>query len=159
MTDRIIGKNGLPVCKRYTGPVEYNYRDFDLRDFFGKKLTGLKKRNAYHQFFFVGLFHEKHTIGLGLVDLSYIRNIFIFLHDSETGTYYEFNKKILSGKPWRFDRNPDSFRFDYSSRGISISVCRDSNNKSHDIDAAIPRKAFALSIKSEYLLRKNLPVS
>ena len=45
-------------------PIEWNYDEFKLLDFFNKEIKGFKKKFAYHQFNYVGITAGKYIVGL-----------------------------------------------------------------------------------------------
>ncbi len=92
---KIIGKDNRVNYGCIDEPIEWNYTDFKLLDFFNKEIKGFKKKFAYHQFNYVGITAGQYILGFATVDLGYLYNVFAFIYSKEQGTFFEFNEKCL----------------------------------------------------------------
>ena len=140
-------------------PIEWNYQEFKLLDFFNKEIKGFKKKFAYHQFNYVGITAGEYIVGFATVDLGYLKNVFAFIYNKEQGIILETDDKCLGcSKKMDFPRNPDNYVTTFNSGKTSVRV-----EKSHDkgklkIDCSFKDRlkfkgSFEFAIKSHQPLR------
>lgn len=114
---KIIGDENRVNYGCIDQPVDFNYQDFKLKDFFGKEITGLKKKFAFHKFNYIGIIADDFLIGIATVSLGYAYNVFAYLYDYKEGKVYEFDKKgIRDGKGLVFPANPDEYEIEMKTR-------------------------------------------
>ncbi|MBU2513437.1 DUF2804 domain-containing protein [bacterium] len=125
---KLIGKNNRVNYGCIDEPIEWNYEDFKLLDFFNKEIKGFKKKWAYHQFNYVGITAGDYIVGFATVDLGYLCNVFAFIYSKEKGIILESDDKCLGfSKKMNFPRNPDNYLTSFKSGKTSVSV-----EKSHE---------------------------
>ena len=89
---RLVDKNGNVTLGVFTRPVDMiNVEDYVYIDEMDRVVTGRKKRWKVHRFNYFGILGERWTIGLAVVDLSYLGNAFLYLYDRQEGRIHEFN--------------------------------------------------------------------
>lgn len=125
---KIIGENNKVNYGCIDEPIEWNYEEFKLLDFFNKEITGFKKNFAYHQFNYIGITAGKYIVGFATVDLGYLKNVFGFIYAKDQGVILESDDKCLGfSKKMNFPRNPDNYLTTFKSGKTSVQV-----EKSHD---------------------------
>jgi len=125
---KIIGSNNKVNYGCIDEPIEWNYEDFKLLNFFNKEIKGFKKKFAYHQFNYVGITAGEYIVGFATVDLGYLHNVFGFIYKSGQGILFESDDKTLGfSKKMSFPRNPDNYLTTFKSGKTSLRV-----QKSHD---------------------------
>lgn len=125
---KIIGNNNKVNYGCIDEPIEWNYKEFKLLDFFNKEIKGFKKKFAYHQFNYIGITAGKYIVGFATVDLGYLKNVFGFIYSKDEGIILESDDKCLGfSKKMKFPRNPDNYFTIFKSGKTSVRV-----EKSHD---------------------------
>ncbi|MCP4135917.1 MAG: DUF2804 domain-containing protein [bacterium] len=145
---KIIGDNNKVNYGVIDEPVDFNYKDFKLLNFFGKEIKGLKKKYTFHMFNYLGIIADDFLIGLACVDLGYMYNVFCYLYNYKEGLLYEFDTKGRGGsKVLRFPANPDEYRL-HLEKGKNHLVI----NKSHETGHLEVEASFedTLSLKGEF---------
>ncbi|PIE97537.1 MAG: hypothetical protein CR988_07360 [Treponema sp.] len=137
--------------------IDWNYKDFKLYNLFGKEIKGLKKKFKYHQFNYIGFSSSDFVIGIGIVDLSYAKNIFTFYYDLKKNQKYYFNRRfMLPTKKLQFDRNPDDYIINFKDSKSECSIIKSHNKKEFSINANFESKLiikayFSYSLDDEPL--------
>jgi hypothetical protein len=156
---KLIGKNNRVNYGCIDEPIEWNYEEFKLLDFFNQEIKGFKKKFAYHQFNYVGITAGEYILGFATVDLGYLYNVFAFIYSKDDGIIMESDDKCLGmSKKMSFPRNPDNYLTTFKSGKTSVRV-----EKSHDrgiltLDCNFKDKlkfkgSFPFSIESHQPLR------
>jgi hypothetical protein len=153
---RLIGGNNRVNYGCIDEPIDFNYRDFRLLDFFDREILGLRKKFALHSFNYIGLSTGKYLIGIAAVQLNFGANIFSYLFDYQKGKLYEFNANMLPGK-LKFPLNPDEHEIGYSGKKADLKI-----SKSH----AVGTLEFAADFENilqvgglfDFSLKKNHPL-
>jgi len=68
---KLIGNNNKVNYGCIDEPIEWNYEEFKLLDFFNKEVKGFKKNFAYHQFNYIGITAGEYIVGFATVDLIF----------------------------------------------------------------------------------------
>jgi hypothetical protein len=131
---RLIGENGRVAYGCLDGPVEFNPEAFPLRDFFGRRLGGLRRRMALGAFTYVGILGDGFLVGLAAVKLGYACNVFGFFFDYRTRTMWERGVKDL---PWRltFPLDPDESSIEYEGRGCRLDLVKSHAREVLEVEA------------------------
>ena len=136
--------------------IDYNYQDFKLNDFFNNKMNSIKKKLAYHQFNYIGFICDDNVIGLAIVDLGYIRNIFCFIYNYEDGLILDFSKNFINKKNIIFPRNPDEHNINFKlNKTDYIKIKKSHISKKISIDCNI--KKLQINMDAKYSL-ENKPL-
>ena len=122
---KLIGENNKVNYGSVDELLDFNYMDFKLLDFFDKEIKGFKKKFAFHTFNYIGIISENYLIGVAVVNLGYLANIFAFIYDYKKGKIYECITNQLPSKI-DFPLNPDEYEIKFSGKNISLKI-----NKSH----------------------------
>jgi len=89
---RLINSAGQPEFGLFADGVrEINYLDYDLRSPMDRKLGGLAKRFKFNQFQFVALVSPELIVGIAIVDLKLLSNVFVYLYSTQGGEFDEFS--------------------------------------------------------------------
>ncbi|MDC7239827.1 MAG: DUF2804 domain-containing protein [Spirochaetales bacterium] len=127
---KLIGKDNRVNYGCIDELIEWNYRDFILRDFFEKEIRGLRKRRAYHQFNYIGISTGDYIAGFALVDLGLLHNAFSFLSRKGEGIIFQSNEKCLPfQKKLSFPRNPDRYRAAFRSSKSAVTIEKDHSRR------------------------------
>jgi len=120
---KLIGSNNKVNYGCIDEPIEWNFEEFKLLDFFNKEVKGLKKKFAYHQFNYVGITAGEYIVGFATVDLGYLKNVFAFLYSQDQGIILETDDKCLGfSKKMDFPRNPDNYITTFKAGKTSVRV-------------------------------------
>ncbi len=146
---QLIGKNNKVNYGCIDESIEWNYKDFVLRDFFNKEIKGLKKKLAYHQFNYIGITAGDYIVGFAIVDLGAIKNVFGFLYKMGEGIILESDDKCLgSSKKMDFPRNPDSYTATFQGGKTSLLIDKDHKKGILTIDCSFKNR---LKVKGSFL--------
>ncbi|QGU00404.1 hypothetical protein SYNTR_1810 [Candidatus Syntrophocurvum alkaliphilum] len=122
----IINENGRAnygIIDKY--PIDFNYQDYRLLDFFDREIEGFKKKWKFHKLNYLGLISDKYILGLAMTDLSYCYNCFVYLYDFKEGLLFDHKVYGMFKKQKQFDfpANPDKHSIAYSKgkNGIDIN--------------------------------------
>lgn len=74
---KVIGAENKVNYGVFDGPVEFNYKEFQLLDFFGKGISGFRKRFAFKKFNYIGIITDEFLIGFAVVSLVMYLLIYI----------------------------------------------------------------------------------
>jgi len=156
---KLIGENNKVNYGCIDEPIEWNYHDFILRDFFDREIKGLKKKMAYHQFNYIGITAGDYIAGFAVVDLGFIKNVFGFIYKKGEGILLESDDKCLgSSRKMSFPRNPDKHVTTFSSRQTRVRIEKDHEAGLLEIDCLFKGRlaikgSFPFSINSHQPLR------
>ena len=156
---KIIGKDNRVNYGCIDEPIEWNYTEFKLLDFFNKEIKGFKKKFAYHQFNYVGITAGQYILGFATVDLGYLYNVFAFIYSKEQGILFEFDEKCLGlSKKMDFPRNPDNYLTTFESGKTFVRVEKSHEKGFLNIDCNFKDRlkfkgSFLFSIESHQPLR------
>ncbi len=128
--------------------IDYNYQDFELNNFFNKKISLLKKKLVYHQFNYIGFISDDNVIGLAVVDLGYIRNIFCFIYNHQDGLILDYSKNFTGKKNIIFPRNPDEHEINCKlNKTDYIKIKKSHTSKQFSIDCNIKKLQIKMDAK------------
>jgi len=156
---KLIGANNKVNYGCIDEPIEWNYEEFKLLDFFNKEVKGFKKKFAYHQFNYVGITAGDYIVGFATVDLGYLKNVFAFLYSQDQGIILETDDKCLGfSKKMDFPRNPDNFLTTFKAGKTAVRVEKSHTAGSLKIDCSFKDRlkvtgTFDFSIASHQPLR------
>lgn len=107
---KIIGENNKVNYGSIDEPVDFNYKEFKLLNFFGKEIKGFRKKFAFHKFNYVGIIADDYLVGFAAVSLGYMHNVFAYLFRYNEGLVYEFNTMGPGDEnKMYFPANPDNY--------------------------------------------------
>lgn len=145
---KLIGDNNKVNYGCIDEPIEWNYEDFELRDFFNKEIKGLKKKMAYHQFNYIGITAGEYIAGFAVVDLGLIKNVFGFIYRKGEGILLESDDKCLgSSKQMDFPRNPDNHITEFRASKTRIRIEKSHESGMLSIDCVFKNR---LKIKGDF---------
>ncbi|MDV6236054.1 DUF2804 domain-containing protein [Leptospira ellisii] len=158
--EKIIGSENKVNYGVFDGPIEFNYKDFQLLDFFGKEIRGLKKRFAFKRFNYIGIVTDQFLVGFAAVSLGYVYNVFAYLYHYKDGILYEFDTKGLdSGTALKFPANPDEYSVRFSKGASFLSVDKSHKEDKLNVDAFLGKKLrFRFNAKYGYATHSPLRV-
>jgi hypothetical protein len=124
---KIIDKNGnLLVGKIENQEIDFNYKDYKLLNFFDKEVKGLKKRFKFHHFNYYAVLSDKYVFAFAIIDLGYVKSIFLYLYDYKGNFLFKTDKKMMgSSKKMNFPINPDKHEIKYKDKKLSLNVNKD----------------------------------
>ncbi|MBB6482478.1 DUF2804 family protein [Spirochaeta isovalerica] len=155
---QLIGENNKVNYGCIDEPIEWNYRDFVLRDFFNREIKGLRKKRAYHQFNYIGISAGKYIAGFAIVDLGAVKNVFGFLYEMGSGIILESDDKCPGfSRKMDFPRNPDSYKARYESRSTSLLIDKDKDEGVLTIDCHF-KKRLKIKGRFPYSMEKHRPL-
>ncbi|RHX93239.1 DUF2804 domain-containing protein [Leptospira stimsonii] len=155
---KIIGSENKVNYGVFDGPVEFNYKEFQLLDFFGKEISGLKKRFAFKRFNYIGIITEEFLIGFAAVSLGYVYNVFAYLYHYKDGILYEFDTKGLDlGSSLLFPANPDEYKIQFK-KGASFLSIEKSHSKGKLLVDAFLGKKLRFKFSADYGLKTHSPL-
>jgi len=152
---KIINEDGSVL----TGLIEnqkisFNYKDYKLLNFFDKEVKGLKKRLKFHHFNYYALLSKKYVLAFAVVDLAYVKSMFIYLYDYKGRFLLKKDIKILPlSKKLEFPPSPDKYKIKYKSKKDKLSVKKDFHDNTMSIK--IEMKDLKLKLKAKYGSNNN----
>ncbi|TGL96604.1 DUF2804 domain-containing protein [Leptospira barantonii] len=155
---KIIGSENKVNYGVFDGPVEFNYKEFQLLDFFGKEIRGLKKRFAFKRFNYIGIITEEFLIGFAAVSLGYVYNVFAYLYHYKDGILYEFDTKGLDiGSGLRFPANPDEYKIEFKKGSSFLNVDKSHSKGKLQVDAFLGKK-LRFRFNTDFALKSHSPL-
>jgi len=148
---KLIDKNGNVIYGSFDEPIQFNHEDFKLRNFFGKEVTGLRKKIAFNTFNYIAVTTDEFIAGFATVNLGYANNIFGYIHRYDTGEFFETNRILLPSKI-SFPGNPDMHDIEYKGRGADYHVRKSHKDGTLDIACLFGDK-LAINGRFAYSLR------
>lgn len=122
---KTIGENNKVLYGSIDEPLDWNYKDFKLLNFFNKEIKGLRKKFTYHQFNYIGILNPEFVIGIAIVDLGHTYSLFSFYYDLKMGMEAKFFKMgIKCDRKLSFDKNPDKYIIEFKSRKWEILIMK-----------------------------------
>ncbi len=154
---KIIGERNKVNYGVIDEPVDFNYQEFKLLNFFNKEIKGLKKNIAFHAFNYVGIFTESFAVGFAGINLGYLSDCFAFLYDYKKGKIFEMDIKLPKNF-LNFPANPDEYNINFKFGKTNMSIKKSHESGILDINAVFKGKleihgTFKYSLKSHNPLR------
>ncbi len=87
---------------------EVNFRDFRLRDPFGRPRGALARRFGFKQFQFLGILSEELVLGCAIADVKFLGTSFVYCYEPPTRRLNEVSFKIPLGLGTRFNLTPEN---------------------------------------------------
>ncbi|WP_036041524.1 DUF2804 domain-containing protein [Leptospira alstonii] len=158
MKTKIIGSENKVNYGVFDGPVEFNYKEFQLLDFFGKEIRGLKKRFAFKRFNYMGIITEEFLIGFAAVSLGYVYNVFAYLYHYKDGLLYEFDTKGLDiGNGLQFPADPDEYKIRFKKGSSFLTVDKSHSKGKLHVDAFLGKK-LRIRFNADFGLKSHSPL-
>ena len=152
---RLIDTQGDVRCGIFAEPIdEVNYRDFDLRDPFGRCAGRLRRHFGFNQFQFLGALSETVVFGCAIADLKYANTSFVYVYEPATRRFHQASFQMPLSIGVHCDQQPEtgsaSFRSGRNHIVMTVSdVAAPSDQRERSIEktpAAGPR-ARRLEVK------------
>ncbi|PJZ68010.1 hypothetical protein CH373_18425 [Leptospira perolatii] len=156
---RIIGTDNQVGYGVWDTPIEFNYKDFKLLNFFGREVKGLRKKFAFHTFNYLGFLMEDCLVGIAAVSLGYAYNVFAYLYKYDEGKLFEFDTKGPDfGVALKFPANPDEYQIDFQKGSSFLRIHKSHSEGLLQIDAKFKGKLeisgeFPYSLSTHHPLR------
>ncbi len=155
---QLIGKHNKVHYGCIDDTIEWNYKDFILRDFFNKEITGIRKRRAYHQFNYIGITAGEYIVGFAMIDLALIKQAFGFLYKAGEGMLVTCKSNCLGiSKKMDFPRNPDAYIATFRSKNISTSIEKNHHTGLLQFDCNFQNR-LKFAGRSRYSIPHNSPL-
>jgi len=149
---KLIGENNKVNYGSIDEPIDFNYKDFKLLNFFGKEIKGIKKKFAFHKFNYIGIIADEYLVGFAAVSLGYMHNVFAYLFDYKKGVIYEYNAIGLGDeKKLLFGVNPDEYEISFRKGRTKLHI-----TKSHTQGKLIVDADFEGRLKVNAIIPYNL---
>lgn len=145
---KIVQPNRQVAYGSFDEPIEWNYADFKLLDFFNREVKGLRKALAYHQFNYIAVMNPQFIIGIGIVDLNYCFSLFAFYCDLTLGMQFKYFKKGLFSKALRFERNPDSYMTEFKDGASELLILKSNDKGELEIHCNVLKKLIVNGVFS-----------
>jgi len=125
---KLINSAGQPEFGLFADGVgEINYLDYDLRNPMDRKLGGLAKRFKFNQFQFVALVSPSLIVGIAIVNLKLLSNVFVYLYSTEDGEFEEFSFTQLLARNTSLSLCPNSGEAVFRQGKNTVSIIADEN--------------------------------
>lgn len=120
--------------------INFNYQDYRLKSIFDKNIPKLIEKLRFHKFNFLLIITDSHIIGIGLVGLTYISNIFSFSYSIQNKDYFEIDKKIPLEINLKYPVNPDNYIISYKSNKDILIIEKNKHNSQLKINICFQNK-------------------
>jgi len=143
--ENLVNEKGQVQWGIYDEPVnQVNYEDYRLETAMGLKVPAALRKAFANQFHFMGVVGPDIIAGIGVVDLKYLSNGFLYVFDRNTGNISESKKIIPLAASTLIDPFPDNPRSVFKCTDLTIEITGDSlkaTGKGIALDIAIDRSA------------------
>ncbi len=153
----VIQPNGQPDYSVFDEPVRFNHEDFKLRNFFGKPVTGIRKKLAFHAFNFLGVLSPDHVAGIAAVNLGYMHVLFAYIYSFSKGNLFSWETRGPGQGRLFFPADPDEYeiRFEKGQNRINILKSHDKGILKADVSLG---GRLSLTLSAPYSLAGNQPL-
>jgi hypothetical protein len=110
------------------GEISLNYEDYRLKSIFDKNIPKLIEKFRFHKFIFALIITDSHLIGIGIIGLTYISNIFVFSYSIQNKEYFEIDKKVPFELNLKYPINPDNYIISYKNKNDFVSIEKNKDN-------------------------------
>ena len=118
---RLIDAHGDVRFGIFAEPIdEVNYRDFDLRNPFGRRVGRLQRHLGFKQFQFLGALSETVVFGCAIADLKYVNTAFVYIYEPATRRFHDASFQMPLSAGVHCDQWPETGRASFRSRGNHI---------------------------------------
>lgn len=149
----IIGPDNKVNYGVFDEPVNFNPDDFRLWNFFGKEITGLKRRFAFHSFNYLGISFGDYFVGFAAVRLGYLNTVFAYVYQFGKGIVARFDVKNPLDAFLDFPADPDEYAIKFKKGKSFLTI-----EKSHAKKTLAARSDFAGKIRVSLAARYGLDV-
>ncbi|WP_061231312.1 DUF2804 domain-containing protein [Leptospira interrogans] len=155
---KVIGAENKVNYGVFDGPVEFNYKEFQLLDFFGKEISGFRKRFAFKKFNYIGIITDEFLIGFAVVSLGYVYNVFAYLYHYKDGILFEFDTKGLDNEnKLQFPVNPDEYKIQFQKGSSFLNIYKSHPKGTLDVDAFLGNK-LRFQFQADFALKSHSPL-
>jgi hypothetical protein len=118
---RLISADGDVRVGIFAAPIdEVNYRDFDLRNPFGRRVGALGRHFGFKQFQFLGALSETVVFGCAIAALKYVNTAFVYVYEPATRRFHEASFRMPLSLGVHCDQRPETGSASFHSRGNHI---------------------------------------
>ena len=153
----IIGENNKVNYGCIDEPVNFNYKDFSLRNFFDSEISGLRKKFAFHTFNYIGIITDDFLVGIAAIELGYMQNVFAYIYHYKEGKIYEYNAKAPSWGPLSFPADPDEYPIHWKKGNTTLIINKSHKNKILSINTDF-EGIFQVQAEFPYSLKTHQPL-
>ncbi len=108
--------------------IDINYKDYKLKSIFDNNLPKIIQKYRFHKFNFILIITDNNLIGIGIVGLSYISNIFVFSYSILDKEYFEIDKKVPFELNLNYPVNPDNYNISFKNNKDFLLIEKSKEN-------------------------------
>ncbi|HOV45741.1 MAG: DUF2804 domain-containing protein [Spirochaetes bacterium] len=162
MLDLIDKETNSVYFGEINSSINLNYKDYILKDFFDKPIHGFLKNFRFHKFHFFMFVTDTHLIGVGIVDLTYLADIFAFTYSVQTKKFIQIERKMPGHMNLDFPVNPDNYLINYKTKKEKLIISKDFEKSILNISIDFPgfcqlESSFFYGMKTNNPLRVCAP--
>lgn len=140
MVNLLIDRRGQPQLGLITNPVsDVNYLDFDYRTPMDKPLPNWRKKLGFNQFQFIGLMDADFIVGIAVVDLKLVSNLFVYVYDIQRKKLVEKSIIHPGALFTSMATTPDGGRSSFRGPGYQAYIEIDLQQRLRKVDLHIGR--------------------
>ena len=138
-------------------PLNFNFHDFVVRDFFGKPVGAIKKKFTFHAFNYIGIVTPEWLIGIAAVDLGYLHTVFAYLYRFGKGMEFSFDTKGPGSGRLVLPPNPDKYSISFDAKKSRLSINKSHAEKLLETDADFKGR-LKVRAKANYSMESHNPL-
>jgi len=115
-----MGRVRLGIFKEALDAV--NYEDYTQETPLGLKVPGFLKKHAPNQFHFFGLLGHSFVMGMAIVDLKYLSNVFFYAYDRDAREMKEVKKTLVGNSRVSIAPRPERPESVSRVRGLGMKL-------------------------------------
>ncbi|MDR0545865.1 MAG: DUF2804 domain-containing protein [Mycoplasmataceae bacterium] len=133
--------------------LEFNWFDYQLKNFWGKPISKFHIKNRFHKFCFLSFASTEHIVSLAYVDIGLARSFFGYVFEKNKGMVKHWEKTIVSRK-FKFNNDFDNSIISFTNPQFNIYnqtnlqenfikgnfSCKDNVNISYDVELGLVQK-------------------
>lgn len=112
----------------YDELIDFNWNDYQLRNFWGKKYSKFKQKRIFHSFHFVSFTNDECVVGLAFVCLGFAKNIFGYVYQKDKGLIANWQAPLLNSQ-LQYGENLDNHQISRKSKSININIQKNLDKK------------------------------
>ncbi len=122
--------------------IVINYQDYKLKSIFDKNLPKIIQKFRFHKFNFIMIITDTHLLGLGIVGLTYISDIFLFSYCFKTNDYLEIEKKVPFEFNLKYPIDAENFKIEYNTKSEKLIIEKNKALSTLNIFADFPHNFY-----------------
>ena len=111
----------------YNEPIELNFEDYRLVNFFGKKLSQGKTLRNLKKFNYYSFVNHDKVVSIGIVKLGFINNISAYVHTWKDGIIFDEQINPLGTNKVIYQGDNYNFKVEYVSKKTQVYINKTSN--------------------------------